>query len=134
MCGCNVFVASMAAARLVATSPAMYASIVSNRDIGLLSVSEFGFGIGILSVCLALFGMILCIRASSMVCSMSVVHSGGSLPRRFSVKPPFRALVGVVFIMFVRSICVLGLLCFSSYVYGQLSSLFGLGGVNMCAS
>ena len=50
MCGCSVFVFSNASASCCATSPDMYASIVSRSEMGRLSVCDPGFGIGILSV------------------------------------------------------------------------------------
>ena len=55
---------------------------------------ESGLGMGTLPVCFALAGSIRCISEWFMVCYMTVVHCGGSLANRFSVKPSFRAFVG----------------------------------------
>ena len=59
MCGWSVFVCSNALASFCATSPDVYASMESSSDIGRLSVSDPGFGIGMHCVCLACSGRIL---------------------------------------------------------------------------
>ena len=91
MCGCNVFVCSIACASVFDIFPDIYASSVSSSDIGLRSVRESGFGIGILCVCFAAVGSSLCMSMNCMICSIICFHMSGSLPNMFSVKPPFRA-------------------------------------------
>ena len=95
MCGCSVVVFSKPNASCLATIPAMYSSMVSISDIGRLSLSDCGFGMGILVVCFALTGRILWMSVSSMSFSIAVVHWGGSRANRFSVKPSSLALPGM---------------------------------------
>lgn len=133
MCGCSACAASIAVASVLATMPAVYASMVSSSEMGRLSVIEPGFGMGILSVCFALLGRILWISACSIICSIRVVHIFGNRPSRLSVKPWFLAFVGVLWMLLVRFVWICGA-CFSRlYVNGHWNSLFGLGGVKMWA-
>lgn len=67
MWGWSALVFSNACESCCDTSTDMYASIVSRSDMGCLSVSDPGLGMGMRSVCLAADGRIRCMSASCMI-------------------------------------------------------------------
>lgn len=82
--------------------------MVSMSEMGRLSVSEPGLGMGMRLVCLAFVGSILCISISSASVCIRVVQIGGRRARTLSVKPSCRALLGIACIVFVIIIGQLG--------------------------
>ena len=119
---------SNAVESFLATSPDMYASIVSRRDMGRRSVSDPGFGMGTLLVCLALCGRMRCMSVCSMMFSMRSIHCGGRRPRRLSVKFWCLALLGVCCMMSVRCMLKFGDSFCWLYVKGHARASCG-GGV-----
>ena len=125
---------SNSSARCLDMTPEVYASIVSIRDIGLRSVSDPGFGMGIRLVCFARWGSILCISDMSMMSSMMSIHCGGSLASRLSVNPSCLALLGIVAIDSARSVCMLGLFVSVLIVNGHVRAGWGAGSVKIWAN
>ena len=106
---------------------------MSRREIGRLSVSESGLGMGILWICFARCGRILWMRVCSMILWAIWAQARGSLARTLIVKPSQRALCGHFCMSCRKFSLVLKASFVRSYLNGHVRSECGSGGVNMGA-